>query len=464
MFLARHMHIVNGVYQYKRRIPTTFVPILGFEQVRKTTGEKSMKAARLLRERWDAEMDTVFLALKLGSITPEQARARLKALFGLPHVLADTAATPGAHKAVKRQRRPLMPELIQAYRDEKGASWTKKTAYEFKGIFSKIEGFFGRIAVADISRQDVVKFRQSLLDSGRQSGTVNKYITCLSSLLKHGVLLDWCLKNHAAGLQIPDGRDEREIKIPYDDAEVMQIIRLLSDTVDRDNVDEAHMFWVPLIAAYSGLRMEEVCQLCVSDIGVEMFDVEPFDNDTDQLPVDGRQLYVTQDKSYIGLQVNFFDVNDLGDDKKTKNKSSRRQVPFHPALRRLGLAEYVERLRLGGHERLFPALEPPRNVEYEGNGFSHYFGKWYSRWNRKHITKDKRKTFHSLRHCVADKLQKAEVEPAIISEIMGHTHETMTLKRYAKGYGIRSKYNAISLLSYNAPSAPEYSILGYVDV
>jgi integrase len=461
------MHIVNGLYQYKRRIPAAFVAVLGFEQVRKSTGEKTLRAARLLKERWDAEMNNIFLALKLGSITVEHAKERLVTLFGLPLVLSEQSAGRPTKKSQieERKRRPTMADLVEAYTNEKSAKWKPKTRYEYLGIHQRIAEYFGRKAVADITRADCVAFRQSLLDSGLTISTTNdKYMSPLSGLLKYAALLDWVLKNHASGLQIPDDRDEREIRIPYDDAEVMQIIKLVSEQFDRYNVDEAHQFWVPLIAAYSGLRMEEVCQLCVSDIGVEMFDREPFDPEKDQMPKDGRHLYANEDASYIGLPVNYFDVNDLGDDKKTKNRPSRRQVPFHPALRRLGLAEYIEALRLGGHERLFPALEPPRSKKYEGNGYSHYLGKWFSPWNRKYITKDKRKTFHSLRHCVADKLQKLEVEPAIISEIMGHAHETMTLRRYAKGYGLRSKFNAISQLSYNAPSAPDYSILGYVDV
>ena len=55
-------------------------------------------------------------------------------------------------------------------------------------------------------------------------------------------------------------------------------------------------------------------------------------------------------------------------------------------------------------------------------------------------------TLYSLRHSFATHLASNDVEPHIISELMGHAHKTMPLSRYVKGFPIRVLKAAIDKL------------------
>jgi integrase len=67
---------------------------------------------------------------------------------------------------------------------------------------------------------------------------------------------------------------------------------------------------------------------------------------------------------------------------------------------------------------------------------------------RTHISEDKRKVLYSLRHSFATDLKNNKVEPTIISELMGHSHHSMTLDRYAGRYTMDILKEAIQTLKY----------------
>jgi integrase len=147
---------------------------------------------------------------------------------------------------------------------------------------------------------------------------------------------------------------------------------------------------------YSGARLSEICQLYVNDI---------------------KQLE----------DIWYFDINDNAD-KRLKNKASRRVIPLHPELVRLGLLDHVEEMKAAGAPRLWMTLGSKRD------GYGHDFSKWYQRFNRKHITKDPKKVFHSFRHTVADTLKQKGVPEGVIAEILGHANQSITTGRYGKRY------------------------------
>jgi len=55
-------------------------------------------------------------------------------------------------------------------------------------------------------------------------------------------------------------------------------------------------------------------------------------------------------------------------------------------------------------------------------------------------------TLYSLRHSFATEMATGGVEPYIISELLGHTHDGMTLGRYVKGFSVKKLKEAVDLL------------------
>jgi integrase len=146
-------------------------------------------------------------------------------------------------------------------------------------------------------------------------------------------------------------------------------------------------YWLPLLGVFTGARIGELCQLRLADVEC------------------------TEGGAW------FIDINRTTTDKSLKNAWSARRVPIHPAVVALGLPEWCERLRSEGFSRLFPELswnatnryakEPIRTMSQflEGCG----------------MPRDGTKVFHSFRHGMNNRLQKATSMPDIMRKrLMGH--------------------------------------------
>jgi integrase len=68
--------------------------------------------------------------------------------------------------------------------------------------------------------------------------------------------------------------------------------------------------------------------------------------------------------------------------------------------------------------------------------------------NRKHITENPKKVFHSFRHNVADGLKQAGVTETVLTKILGHAHGTITNQRYSNEYMPKVVLEEIRKLDY----------------
>ena len=237
--------------------------------------------------------------------------------------------------------------------------------------------------------------------------TVN---TANSKISKISTFFDWCRlhehisRNVAEGLMLKVRTDPREDKQIYSKDELITILQKLPYESQK-----TYRYWVPVIALLSGMRQAEICQLLCSDI-----------------------------KETKG--IHYFHVIETEEGQSVKNKGSRRIVPIHPLLIKLGFLKYVSSVK---KRDLWPDLIPGRD------GKGQKFSKWYNEsFNRKYITKDTKKTFHSLRHNCITNLANNDVRDSVISEIMGHAVEGETMGRYKKNYDIKNLYEGICKLDY----------------
>ena len=97
-----------------------------------------------------------------------------------------------------------------------------------------------------------------------------------------------------------------------------------------ENAQEVHKFWLPVIGLFTGMRVNEICQLNPAE------DIKQGDED-----------------------IWFFHVNDEGESgegikKSVKTAAGVRIVPVHSKLIELGLLEYVAVLKKVGYKQLFP--------------------------------------------------------------------------------------------------------------
>lgn len=327
----------------------------------------------------------------------------------------------------------FLSELITEHIKEaqQAESWTDKTFAENEGIYKVLLELMGDRNISGITHKDLIGIRDKLVKMPANRGknpklknktlaeiakmkdvdpmsisTVNKYLIRVSSLFKWAAKHGYISTNYAEGLTLPKTQradQEREAYSPEDIEKMLLHLKLDPMKPER--------YWIPLIALYQGMRLEEICQLYVKDI-------------------------IVKD------EISCFNICE-GEDKRVKTLSSRRIVPVHPRLISLGFIDYVEKLQKNNKKRLWENLSKGRD------GYSQVFGKWYQRFNRDHITKNPKRVFHSFRHNIADTLKQKGVQESTIAEILGHSMESMTMNRYGKRYQPKVLLEALKLVDYH---------------
>ena len=118
----------------------------------------------------------------------------------------------------------------------------------------------------------------------------------------------------------------------------------------------------------------------------------------------------------IGEQegIPFIRITDEGEEQGLKNEGSKRRIPIHSALLKLGFLDYVQRMKDAGHIRLFPQLKKG------ANGFSDAVGKFFSRLVTKAGLTDSALVLHGLRHGGISKLTGAGVPHNVCEMLAGH--------------------------------------------
>ena len=161
-------------------------------------------------------------------------------------------------------------------------------------------------------------------------------------------------------------------------------------------------YWIPILAILMGARLEEICQMRVTDIK----------------KVSGIWIYRIREEGDYGSEVT-----------KVKNPYSERDIPLHSELvDTLGFVNYVKHIKKLGKERTFWEL-PKRGNVYHKN-----VGKFF---NQKYLVKiglkKKGKSFHSFRHSVETHLTNANVNGRYIDFLQGHSQKGIGGSVYMKG-------------------------------
>lgn len=151
----------------------------------------------------------------------------------------------------------------------------------------------------------------------------------------------------------------------------------------------AWQFWLPLIALYTGARIEEICQLHLTD--VRLID-----------------------------DVWCFDINNEGD-KELKTEASKRRVPVHPFLIETGLLNRIEALRNCGESHLFSRA----SLSHGGTYASATASKWFTRYRRDcgvgaDAGEISSTTFHSFRHTFITWMKLNDIDRRKVKEVVGH--------------------------------------------
>jgi integrase len=168
---------------------------------------------------------------------------------------------------------------------------------------------------------------------------------------------------------------------PFTDDELLKVFGSPNYLKERER--RPARYWLPLICLFAGVRREEAGALYVKDIQ----------------EADG---------------VHFFNITDTEADQHLKNDGSRRRVPIHSALVRLGFLDFVAEVRRGKHARLFWTLTR------SANGYSDTIGKWFGRFVNSVGIDDPACVLHSTRHGFITRLHSVGVAHSTVEMLAGH--------------------------------------------
>jgi len=153
--------------------------------------------------------------------------------------------------------------------------------------------------------------------------TVNKALSALRSITEHviermsKVPLEFNAAKQAKFVELEDGEEKR---LPFEEEELAAIFRDLI-IVDSTGIGEETLFWMVLLAPFTGCRLEEIGTLRPHNIrseqGIWFIAIER----------DRAQLRADQDQK----------------EKSLKSSNADRDIPLHPVLLRSGFMTYVKR-------------------------------------------------------------------------------------------------------------------------
>ena len=141
-------------------------------------------------------------------------------------------------------------------------------------------------------------------------------------------------------------------------------------------------WWLPILALFSGARLEELAQLHHDD------------------------LLVDQD----GIKC--VRIHDEGD-RRVKNKNSLRDVPIHPFLTDLG---FLDLFKPGQGGAIFPELKPGGRLKKRGDGYSSNF----TDYRRECGIYEPLCDFHSFRVSAITRMWELRIAPLSIARLVGH--------------------------------------------
>lgn len=332
-------------------------------------------------------------------------------------------------------------DLIKRYEADKGATWSGKTRDGYVLIYRALTELLGENKpVREIDREDCREIRQILLDLApnytklpatrgkpmreaaqisrtldlprRKPDSVNSYMNNLAALLNYAEKEGIIDKSPAKGLMVAGG-NKKDKKYSFT---IQQLVTIFNAPLYTTKQERGGKFWVPLVSLWTGMRLNECCQLLTDDIR----------------EMDGVHIIIVSEDSKDGV-----------DDKRVKTEAGERYVPIHPELVRIGLLIHWESMKKKRERRLFPDLNKGVNGYYS-NPFSQSFGRFLKEIN----IKTSKISFHSFRHTYRDALRHADISVERVKALGGWAN-TETHEDYGSGFKPSVLFEEIKKVRYD---------------
>jgi hypothetical protein len=165
-------------------------------------------------------------------------------------------------------------------------------------------------------------------------------------------------------------------------------------------------FWLPLMCLFLGMRPNEAAQLYLHDL---------------------KRTKVGTWYLHIIATGDDDEDADTATGKTLKTKASRRKIPLHPELIKVGFLQFAERRKKAGiGPRLFPDLKPDKY----GNHATYALKRFRDTYLPAAIKMEPRQSFYSFRHSWRDALRRIDAQPATLQALGAWSQGKLTSDDY----------------------------------
>jgi len=443
----------------------------------RSLGHVALTYADCLVEKQAVELIRTRLA---AAVTPQMLDRAKAEIASRVVSLSDANASKSSGVTVTRSLKTS--KLLEQYLAIQGREWKPERVDRMTRTCQRFVELMGDPEVAQIDR-DMVRAYEALLyqlprdirrakqavgsDSARalialtaENGaetmikkTVNDYIGKLAEMFNWAVVEGKMTSNPAKGFSKRGKGEKRDQdqRDQFSDDDLKKIFEVSWFQVGKGAPNkhgryssyQPSYYWLPLMALFTGARLNELSQLYLNDIAEDGDGGWFFDFNLDQ-----------PDK----VDPDISRPIAAGGDKSLKNPNAFRVIPMHHRLVELGLPEYVSALRAAGHHRLFPELRFDERKGY-GKAAGHWFNERFL-GNQLKMPRDGRKTFHSFRHTFASALASADVVERKIAQITGHVRgATEAGNRYVKDVEARKLIQYVEKVDFNLPPIGHFDVV-----
>ncbi|WP_035056250.1 DUF6538 domain-containing protein [Andreprevotia chitinilytica] len=290
--------------------------------------------------------------------------------------------------------RARLIDIFESYKLAKAKTFAQATQ---DGYFPRIQKFMdfyrakGIVFIDEIRKTHASDYRDEVTRLQESPLTIDNYTKTLKGFFDFAISVGkYSFENPFANMHLVK-KSERakhtDSWIPYTKDEIQRLFVGNYEAYCK-RFNKPDLFFSPLISLTTGMRVDEIAQLYVSDI-------------------------------YQENEVWVFDINDNGDDKEVKTPSSIRKMPFTSQLLQTNFLDYFHMVKekYGETSLLFPYL-----TKTASNGYAKNISYNWTQYKQKLITVDEsQKVFHSLRKNVGAAMVDLLIDIALRKRILGHS-------------------------------------------
>jgi site-specific recombinase XerD len=284
-------------------------------------------------------------------------------------------------KAVVRHR---LSEIVPVWVRLKNPAFS--TVEIYKTAVNRFESHFPELYAETIERRHVrhyVKWLESEKLSPKSIEKEHGAIRALFTIAEHE---EWVSSNPAKGIMLPALKGKKIYSYtPEECKNIFSSPVFVNGERPVAGKGEA-AYWIPLLMLFTGARREEICQLT-----------------TDRIKESEGFTYLL--------------INPIDDDGRLKTDESKRAIPIHDQLIRMGFLAFVEKQIEAGGRQLFPLLKSNKRGQYGAK-----WGDWWRRYIRETvgITDEQRSPAHSFRHLFITECRRLGFREDYERALVGH--------------------------------------------